>query len=768
MKLFRLIVGLIAATGIFAAPACAANITLTQVTSNTVTATIQPDAGDVGKSADVWMAAAYAGFLLLRDGEGWALYSGGPLPVAIKSATLSASMPVTVVVGLDVSLFPGLQVYVGYGANETDMLTSAGKLAQIYPGTPSAFTLAGTVAAGGPVDGATVTVRDSTGASFDGGVTAADGSYAAAIAKSAKPPFVLMAVRDDKTLVSAIAEAKDSTVNITPITDLIASRLTASGNPAKLADELQANPALFDASKLTTKVDEIVSLIKPVMDAVGDSSHPITGKFAADGTGQDKVLDSLSITITPSSATSVNIEVAVKQRLAEGANPQVIAFTNATVPAATLPAVATADLVPTGTSPLIADFLRRLTACYALPLNERVAAGGTAATDIIAPACKSLFAGDDPTSFKSDGAAVSSSGAFSGIFSAASTGAKFDRGSYEFTRSNGDLVIAFRSTSTSGNTQNNTTALTSQGTPAKLKAIGNQYKYNGGIGAYHQLREFVNQPAADYYSTGYNLSINNTVDSSGQPIFNRVEVTSPHGAVFTLKPTTGNSSLSLVGVDAVLTGTSFVRFRSVYADAGRTGDPANSSETSLYFVSPPASEAAITAFAAQSSWKFDYFLAGNTTTTPDATQYYKTRARALTISELKTHGLANLADTDIADWKANTKTGSNGSKYLPTPASGSITLNWTVPVGALPPTSIKVWGGVTTLAGTNFDDSASVASSSRTGSIKCTKQTASDAHCTAGGNYVPGWFNAAHLWATDPSGRQFAHMYTTYLITIVP
>src|SRR3989304_2842123 len=55
---------------------------------------------------------------------------------------------------------------------------------------------------------------------------------------SAKPPFVVQAVRDDISLVSVIAEAKDTTTNITPVTNLIASRLSSSGDPAKLAAEI--------------------------------------------------------------------------------------------------------------------------------------------------------------------------------------------------------------------------------------------------------------------------------------------------------------------------------------------------------------------------------------------------------------------------------------------------------------------------------------------------------------------------------------------------
>jgi len=43
----------------------------------------------------------------------------------------------------------------------------------------------------------------------------------------------------------------------------------------------------------------------------------------------------------------------VKQKLAEGVNPTVIAFTNATAPAAALPAVTATDLVASGTATLI-------------------------------------------------------------------------------------------------------------------------------------------------------------------------------------------------------------------------------------------------------------------------------------------------------------------------------------------------------------------------------------------------------------------------------
>jgi len=636
---------------------------------------------------------------------------------------------------------------------------------------PTTFTVAGTAATGAVFDNATVTIIASDGTSYPVGatvLTGTDGSYTITLPLTAKPPFVVQAVRDDKTLVSVVAEAKSTTTNITPVTNLIASRLSTSGDPAKLAGEINDNykankPVLFDAAALKIKVAEVVALIKPLMDAVGDSTDPLNGKFVADGTGADKVLDSLSISITPSSATTVNIEVAVKQKLPDGVDPAVIAFTNATAPAAALPTVTATDLVASGTTPLIADFLQRMTACYALAQTVRVTSAGTAAADIIAPACKDLFVGNNPASYLNNGGIVSSKQAFSYLFDSG-TGVKFDRGTYEFTRGNGDLVIAYRATDSAASSTNNTLAVRTD-TDGKLRAIGNQYKYNGSVTAWHQLRTFINQPAATYYSIGYLPNVNNSVDASGNPIFAKVVVTTPKGGTLTLQPTAGSSYLPLVKGTTV-TGTNFLRVRSVYADPANSAKNPADADTTLFFASTPLADADIAALPAQANWKFDYYLASNPTVL-DTTQHYKTRARAMTIAELQTQPLAKVTDADIATAQANTKTNATtGGKYVPTPPTGPVTLDWVVPTGALAPTSIEVWGGAT-VSGIkiSFNDQAPVASTARTGDISCSAASSKDTHCNAG-NYVAGGLSDAHLWASDPLGREFSSHYAFYTITI--
>lgn len=635
---------------------------------------------------------------------------------------------------------------------------------------PTTFTVEGTAATGAVFANATITITGSDGTTYPVAgeaavVTGADGSYSIILPIEAKPPFVVQAVRDDQTLVSVVAEAKDSTTNVTPVTTLIASRLSSSGDPAKLADEIKANPALVDATVLKTKVAEVVALIKPVMDAVGDSTDPLNGKLVADGSGADKVLDSLSITITPNSATTVNIAVAVKQKLDEGVDPTVITFTNTTEPATALPTVTATDLVATGTAELITDLLQRMTACYALPQTDRVASGGSTAADIKAGACKDVFVGNDPASFLSNGASVSATGAFSGIFGSGS-GATFDRGTYEFTRGNGDLVIAYRATDSSGNSSNNTLAVRTD-TDGKLRAIGNQYKYDGRVNAYHQLRNFISQPAADYYSTGYNLFVNNSVDGSGNSIFDKVVVTSPKGNKLTLKPSAGSAYLPLVKINSTtgaetITGTSFLRLRSVYIDPANSAKNPADADGNNFFAATPYTDADIAAIAAQANWKFEYYLAGNTTTTPDATQYFKTRARAMTIPELQTQPLANLLAADVTKAAAETVTTGNGAKYLPTPATGPVEFGWEVPTGALAPTSIQVYGG-----GGSFNDRTGIASTARSGNILCSKASAADTHCDGAGNYAAGGrLSGAHLYAIDAAGREFAHFYAFYLVTI--
>ena len=354
-------------------------------------------------------------------------------------------------------------------------------------GGVQAVQITGTAATGAPFDGANVTIIDSTGAAVGTGTTGADGSYTITLATGAKPPFVIKAVRDDLTLVSVAPNTTTTNVNITPITNLIAARLSASGDPAKLADEMKANPDLLSATKVNAKVEEIVAVLKPLLDAVGTSVNPLTGKFVADGTGADRVLDSLSIKITPTASGS-NIEVAVK--LASDDQPPLVQFNSSDSSINSLPAITDASkLIESGTAPLIAALLERITACHALPTTERVNNANTnsgTAADIKASTCKSLFSDDNPGLYKHNGRIVGGNSAtndWASIFHDGGTKAVYDRGVYDFSRANGDLVISFRVTTADGAAQERSlvAAKTTVDGKPQLRIAGNGYLYAGEV-----------------------------------------------------------------------------------------------------------------------------------------------------------------------------------------------------------------------------------------------------------------------------------------------
>ena len=81
---------------------------------------------------------------------------------------------------------------------------------------------------------------------------------------------------------------------------------------------------------MAATVAEVKTILATLLDATGTSgTDPLTGSFTVDGTGYDRLLDSISINIVPASATSSNIEIAVKQQLPDGTQPATVSFASA-------------------------------------------------------------------------------------------------------------------------------------------------------------------------------------------------------------------------------------------------------------------------------------------------------------------------------------------------------------------------------------------------------------------------------------------------------
>ena len=162
-------------------------------------------------------------------------------------------------------------------------------------GTP---TVSGTVASGGPLAGATVTLKDSAGNSRTA-TTAGNGTYSLDTT-SLTPPFLLLVTTATQTFYSVSADANDtSTINITPFTDLIIRAWYGvqgvSVDAAFVDPGSNPPPSPTAVAVISTVVQNVVQLWLNDAGVTAGSFNLISTPFTADGTGIDQVLDQTTV-----------------------------------------------------------------------------------------------------------------------------------------------------------------------------------------------------------------------------------------------------------------------------------------------------------------------------------------------------------------------------------------------------------------------------------------------------------------------------------------
>ncbi|MEJ8836090.1 hypothetical protein [Ramlibacter sp. AN1133] len=656
----------------------------------------------------------------------------------------------------------------------------------VEPNPPAATTLdiSGVAAVGRPFAGALVTVYASGSAA---GTTTVqlDGAYALTIPASAAGPLVVEATLGSDSLVSMAPEAKSGRINVTKFTNLIASQLAPDGDPLSL----KRDAASVTTAAVAEKVQLLATILKPLRDAAQDAIDPISGVFAADGTGHDQALSAVSVVIHPTGA-GANIEVSYTTVFADDGSPLSTTFTSAqTTAIAPLPPVTQADLPPPSLDGMIDDLTQRMTACFALPLPQRVRNVGATATavigtgeDIVAAECRSLFVGDDPTTYLSNGGRVgrdrNGNGAFSGIFRAGATGVKFDQGNFEFLRNNAqkDVVFTFRTVGSNGDESFDQVVARQES--GKLKLFGNQYIYSARVRPIVEDREFLNQPAASYVLTGYDFFVNNLLDGSGNPVFSKVVVTAPKPGTqtFTLAPNAGRDGLTLQRPNGTLTQTSAIGLAAQF----RNGDPRapGQFDTGLLFQSPALADEDIRKIPAMGVWTVEFFHADSTR--PNVVQTYRTISRALTVAEALQRPMAQLTDAAKAALRADGNPQSGvlvfGANSTTDPNVFLLTLPdggdaWQVTPPALPPTLVQVFGrgpAGTSAPGAPFSDSVNVSPSARKGGrIDCSRLGTADTHCDSS---VPAQFaqgtsiSVIQLFTTSRRQEELSKINALYFI----
>ncbi len=614
----------------------------------------------------------------------------------------------------------------------------------------AAVTLSGVAATGAPMAGAAVEVSDRKGDMVCRTTTGTDGKYDCTLDAGAQAPFAVSAKLEDQTLYSTSPAAESATVNITPLTTLIVSRLVPDGDPSTIGAAIHADPGVASETKVQARIDEVKTLLAPVLTAVGDTLDPIRGTFSADGTGHDRVLDALQISIRPE-ATSSNIEITVKTKPASDDDaPVKLTFNSAdSAPASLAAEVRAEDLADDAIAGLAIGLMGRATACYAEPLDVRiegVAAGSVLATgdatSVQAPPCRHLFLNDDPSAYLDNGLAVGSAGAFSGLFKDPATGTKFDRVQFEYQWANGDYYLTFRTTSRSGAV--GWSALTVRKQGGILKAVGNQYAYDAGVRPVAVDREFPGQPQFSWFGSGYGPAIRNRVDPVTRlAVFTEVHVTAPDGRVSLYRPLAGNIYMGIVSSAGVQRTNVNQILGSSFQDAATPGQPLQKDGNGgATFIEPQLTDAELMALPDHGAWKIEWVHAD--AGKANVVQVYRTLTRAPTLGEIRKMKFVQLSAAFKAELMARSDVLTQQAFVFGAPSSlvpntfliGTAAGGdgWGLPEGAMAPTALAAYGRSAT--GASFSNSRSISGADRRGAISCTTLGAGDDHCGTDGGVV--------------------------------
>ena len=635
------------------------------------------------------------------------------------------------------------------------------------PPPAQSLSISGIAAEGAPMDGASVTLTDATGAVVATATAGADGSYTLTVPLTAKAPFVAAASKADITYFSPVAEAKSGTINITKITNLIAAQLSPTGDPSALAAQISSGAATVSAAQVQQVVAAVVEALKPLMTNAGDTIDPLSGTFSANGSGHDQVLMALDIAINPAGATS-NITVTVKAAIPEGEQPPAISFTSGSTPPPLPQMVATAQLPSSDTDAMVAGFLAQMESCYALPKSQRVS--GTTAASVTATECRALFLGNDPTTFKNNGAMVGANAAWASLFRDGATGVKFSQPVIEFLTPEGKLLVSWKSVATDGGVSYSRVWVKREN--GALRAIGNGYQYPFLVRGWSEVRDYLNRPEFAYWATGFEVSITN-VTNAGANVFDRVVVTSPNGRQTTFTPSAGLSYMAVQG-----TNTSVIRLAGKFMNAATTGVPRRLSTTggeNLAWARNPAgnqvdwTDAEIKGIPNVGRWKAEFYLA-TAPTVVAATQYHETMARPLTLDELTPRVWPALVPAARQAMIAESAPTTGG--FITLAAGDLVELSmggtppdfWTVPTGAQGPTLVQAQGFLASNNTARWNDSIGISSVARTAVINCSPQTVNDAHCMPSANTYSSdaRLNLLQMFAYDARDMVWVSNFATY------
>ena len=590
----------------------------------------------------------------------------------------------------------------------------------------AAPTISGVAATGLPIANATITVTDATGKTVS--VTAdANGAYSVDVT-GLTAPFVITAsgtVGDSTVVLNSVlptapAAGATSTANVTPLTNAIATYLSSTKNPDDLASGIATQKANITDSAVAAVTSYLQKALGPLATNAGASAtfDPISSQFNANGTGLDKLLDNITITIQPGTGATITLKGAatIDDMAANAAATPLPANSSISLSAATT--LSTPPTVPTVTinDYGVADAAQAaLNTCFAVASAQRPTA--TQCTSLVAP------------DYLNNGRNIGQE--FSPLMTAAFDNATIDKPEIIRFYSPTRAQVKVSGTRTDGQQFNFTTVVakvTVTGTTSAESATGtwmmrgNQRAYWMFVNAVAEKRDELNANASvpSGYSSGLNLYFD-LLDGNGAalPVFANagtyVKVTGPGlpAAGVILKKSIGTCGyLTIVSESGDTAKTknncaSYFRLTGTAQDATKSAaydaqfDSTNTAVHGPQFAAGKASDASIMAINAFDAYTFTLHDGTNST---DTTFIERLRSRPLALTEVpKVHWNVLSANTKALLDPASATAFTGGS---------SINVSWTPQPNTAPTSVLNVqFKNNGTLVATNPGVSPKVSSS---------------------------------------------------------
>jgi hypothetical protein len=520
-----------------------------------------------------------------------------------------------------------------------------------------------------------------------------------------------------------------------------------------------------------------------------------SGLAPANGKGPDLLLDTLDISITKNTNNTSTIEMTIKTA-GDSQEMPVIRFTNSmlleqilktndiTATAIRNQPIQAANLPAPGTSTQIADLLKRMNACFALPVNTRV---NNATSTVTAPQCRALFRNDDPATYLHFGATVGPASAFPGLFSESGTGAGFGQGIFEYTRDNGDVVFSYVSVN-KNLTSRREESVATLGRDGNMRLTGNQYRFAGTVNPMLEARLYMDGGLKSLISTGYDIKV--PLQEINDEKIVRVDVTSPRGTRYSLVRST--SAMTLPELDAKFapklnddgmvadSSSAFVRLSVVTVTDfifhnGRSVEKVPyTGERNLQLPRQSETNDTIASYPPRGIWIMEYFTGKSAL--PVARQMVRTKARAMSIDEIGSNPSASpfssyhISDDSLAPLLDRLYSSSPGSGlFLPLQGLASTSYTWTTlakpPDSPLLPIFIRVQGTVLTSSippFLDFEDNADLTPDMRQVTVGCGFKSGV-LHCDSQGRYAENtWLDSVQLLSRDAYGREFSYTVSTW------